>query len=462
MERSATIREQMEEFLHKHEMTINRFAEISGVNSGTLSNILNGNRPISMQQLDRITLGMGLEEGYFYELYIEECIFHATPDWRRLGPFLHRCAELGKLDCLDKAVRMTMDNISYSPLLFETAELFFKEGKHEAAVLLYKSVAESERFQHSERLALCQYRLFTLGLGDDQDANLQAAVYFEPFVDRLDEMYQLDALRQLININVSLNRWDKVDELAEKMGSKAKIQYQNDVKMYDLEAGEVKPLIFYILYAQLIQANVCRERGNYEQGLYYVSLYMNPDWVIEPSIDELRVINQFKDWGEANKYLYQLMVGQVEVLTDYVEYISTRENEIFTALCNIMIAANRYDLNVEQILERFEVYLILKDQSSNIGTISRQVNTERYTRLLSELGIYYLNLKNYDKGLQFILESLDRSITINSNRGMLRCMGLFEQFRDFSSYECQKRYKTLVSEVQDLNEKKIGLSTSYI
>lgn len=461
MERTATIREQMEEFLHKNEMTINRFAEISGVNSGTLSNILNGNRPISMQQLDRITLGMGLEEGYFYELYIEECIFHATPDWRRLGPFLHRCAELGKLDCLDKAVRMTMDNISYSPLLFETAELFFKEGKHEAAVLLYKSVAESERFQHSERLALCQYRLFTLGLGDDQDANLQAAVYFEPFVDRLDEMYQLDALRQLININVSLHRWDKVEELAHKMGSKANIQYQNDVKLYELKDKEVKPLIFYILYGQLILANVCREKGDYEKGLYYVSLYTNPDWINEPTENEFRIIEQFKEWGKANKYLYQLMVGQVEVLPEYIDYISTRENEIFPALCNIMIAANRYHLDVEQILERFDVYLVHKDQLSNIGTISRQVNAERYTRLLSELGIYYLNDKNYDKGLQFILESLDNSITINSNRGMLRCMGLFEQFRDFSSLDAKKRYKILVSEVQNLNEKKIGLSTSY-
>ena len=111
-------------------------------------------------------------------------------------------------------------------------------------MLLYRSVAESERFQHSERLALCQYRLFTLGLTDDQDANLQAAVYFEPYVDRLDETYQLDALRQLININVSLNRWDKVEELANKMGSKAKIQYQNNMKMYDLGDKEVKPLIF--------------------------------------------------------------------------------------------------------------------------------------------------------------------------------------------------------------------------
>ncbi|WP_144530063.1 helix-turn-helix transcriptional regulator, partial [Peribacillus simplex] len=118
----TTIREQLEEHLRKHGMTINRFADLSGVNSGTLSNILNGNRPISMQQLDRITSGMGLPDGYFYDLYIDECIFHATPDWRRLGPFLLRCAELDKLDCLDRAIRMTMDNVAYAPMLFDMAE----------------------------------------------------------------------------------------------------------------------------------------------------------------------------------------------------------------------------------------------------------------------------------------------------------------------------------------------------
>ena len=87
------------------------------------------------------------------------------------------------------------------------------------------------------------------------------------------------------------------------------------------------------------------------------------------------------------------MIGQVEILPEYINYISIKENEVFPALCNIMIAANRYDINVDQILERFEVYLTLKNQTSNIGTISRQINTERYTRLLSELGIYYLNSK---------------------------------------------------------------------
>lgn len=462
LEMTATIREQMEEFLHKNEMTINRFAEISEVNSGTLSNILNGNRPISMQQLDRITAGMGLEEGYFYELYIDECIFHATPDWRRLGPFLHRCADLGKLDCLDKAVRMTMDNISYSPLLFETAEFFFREGKHEAAVLLYKSVAESERFQHSERLALCQYRLFTLELSDDQEVNSRAAVYFEPYIDRLDEVYQLDALVDLINVNGSIHRWDKVEEFAELMLHKAMIEFKySETKGY-IEVRRKNPLVFYILYANLSLENSYSERGEYEKALYYVSQYANPIWIEDPNNEEMRIIDQFKEWAVANRYVYQLMVGQIEVLSDYVDYVSTREEEIFPALCNIMIAANRHRFRVDDILESYGQYLVYKEQRYLIGKISTQVTLERYTRLLAELGIYYISLERYDKGIEFILESLGNSITINSNNGMLRCMGLFEQYRHFSSFELQKRYTILVSEVQKLNEKKIGLSIGYL
>ncbi|WP_127592393.1 helix-turn-helix domain-containing protein [Paenibacillus lautus] len=462
MERTATIREQMEEFLHKNEMTINRFAEISGVNSGTLSNILNGNRPISMQQLDRITLGMGLEEGYFYELYIDECIFHATPDWRRLGPYLHRCAELGKLDCLDKAVRMTMDNISYSPLLFETAEFFFKEGKHEAAVLLYKSVAESERFQHSERLALCQYRLFTLGLGDDQEANSRAAVYFEPYIDRLDEVYQLDALKELINLNVSLNRWNKVDELADKMGRIASIQYQYEVGRLGQEVRGKKPVVFYKLYSYLVKATVCYERGAFDLALKYVSMYSEPEWLKEESNEEeLRIINQFNEWAEANRYLYKLMAGNDGALSEYVKYIADKEDEIFLAICNIMIAANRYQLQVDHILDRFKGYIELKEQRNHIGEIIQQITADRYTRLLAELGIYYLNLKQFNKGLQLILDSLEKSIAINSDNGMLRCMGLFEQFREFSTIDLQQKYRKLVYKVQKLNEKKIGISLKY-
>ncbi|WP_100537936.1 helix-turn-helix transcriptional regulator [Paenibacillus sp. GM2FR] len=446
METTATIRGEIARYLHEHGLTINQFSKISNINSGSLSSILNGNRPMSVNQLDRITTSIGHSEGYFYDRYIFECIFHTTPDWRRLGAFLQRCAELDKLDCLQLAARMTMENMIYVPMLFETAEEFFNEEKYKAAAILYECVAESEKFQHSERLALCHYRLFGLGLSDNMEANLQLAVTFEHYIDRLDEVYQLEAYRKLINVNISLLRWDTVEVLAEKMGLKAKIKYENNYK-YEQE----KPVIFYILYSYLIRANVCREAGNFDEALGYLSMYEYTNWITAPTDEETLTINQFKDWAKANRYYYKLMAGHSSILPEYVNYVITRRDEIFAALCNIVIAANRHHFNIDHILEQFRDYLVLKLQRNKFGKVSEQITINQYTRLLAELGIYYLNAKQYDRGLSYILDSLEYSIRIKSDNGMLRCMGIFEQFRQYASEEIQKRYNEFIRNVQKLS-----------
>lgn len=451
METTATIRGEIGRYLKTHRMTINQFARISGINSGTLSNILNGNRPMSMNQLDRITEGMGFEEGHFYELYITESIFHTTPDWRRLGPFLYRCAELDKLDCLHKAARMTMENLNYGPMLFEMAEELFSREKYKAAALLYECVAESEKFQHSERLALCQYRLFVMELSDNVEANLKLAVSFEHYIDRLEDEYQLDAYRKLINVNASIQRWDTMEVLARKMGHKARLQYKNNCKIVIMSDGQEKSIIFYILYSFLIQACVRSEAGNFEEALSYLSMYENPDWIKAPSDQENLIINQFKEWARANRYLYRLMSGHSDALSEYVNYVESRTDEIFTALCNIVVAANRHRFNIDHILEKFKEYQTYKQQRNQLGKISEQVTMNQYARLLTELGIYYLNSKKFDCGLTFIINSLEYSIRIKSDRGMLRCMGIFEQFRQYASEEIQERYNELIREVQKLS-----------
>ncbi|PYE50712.1 hypothetical protein HUB98_14500 [Paenibacillus barcinonensis] len=57
MNSKATICDHLERYLKNNRMTIHRFSEISGVNSGTLSGTLKGLRPIGLNQLDRITAG---------------------------------------------------------------------------------------------------------------------------------------------------------------------------------------------------------------------------------------------------------------------------------------------------------------------------------------------------------------------------------------------------------------------
>ncbi|GGH64760.1 hypothetical protein GCM10008014_43480 [Paenibacillus silvae] len=447
MNSNATIREHLEIFLKTNHMTLNQFSEISGVNSGTLSGTLNGSRPIGMQQLDRITKGMGLEEGYFYDLYIQECFVHSGPDWRRLRPFLYRCAELDKVEYMEEAVNLIMDNLSYAPLLFELAEQLYHEGRLIAARPLYRCVAESEKMQHSERLALSQYRLFTIGLSKDQMSNLALATQFEFFVDRLDEPYQLDGLNDLINVYASLRLWDKVRTFAEQLKLKAMIQYELNKKAKVVEHTSKKQVLFYVFYADLALGEVCYFYEEYGEALQFVDSYADATWVTNPTEEENVVIHQFAEWAEGNRYLYELMSGKTEVIQYYLNYISKRESEIFPALCAIVTAANRFDINIDLVLNEYEPYIIDQEQNSRIGKISEQYTNDQYGALLINLGKYYLMRERYNRGYKAILNGLDFAIRIRNKDGILDCIKEFEKFRDYALEEVKLRYSQLIQEV---------------
>lgn len=463
MEPAPTILSEMEEYIGKEGLSISQFAEHSGIHSGTLSNMLHGRRSIAMKQLDRITRAMGHAEGFYYDLYIDNYIVDGSFNWRRVGPLLQRCAELGKLESIQRVIRIVSDNLSYLPALFNAAEELYAEGRSEAAALLYECVAESEKYQHSERLALCQYRLFRIGLCDNQDTNLRIANRFESYVERLDEADQLDALKHLADVFASLHRWDKVDEMAERLGRKSAVQYKYWRKCKK-QKQPTRPIIYYILYAYLLRSLVCDERGNYEEAIYYASLYVDINWVEPPvSEEENRVLEQFKEWGTANTFLYRLMSGNVEVLPEYVNYVETRENEIFPALFKIIQAANRYNINVDDILLRFDSHLSFREQSSRLGKFNQQLNGDKYAQFLIELAFYYLGKEEWDKGFFFLLENLELSIKIKSDSYIVRCMGLFEKYRSAAVQQQKNQYANLIGRVQRINQEKEGylVSISY-
>nr|WP_252361578.1 transcriptional regulator [Paenibacillus terrae] len=458
LKETTTIRAELEQYIRREGITISKFGENTGINAGTISAIINGNRPIAMLLLDRIAAGMGLEEGSLYELYIEEFIRNSAPNWRRVRPFLYRCAELNKLDCIEQVVEFMMDYLIYAPALFETAEELFREGKFAAAAIIYKNVSESEKYQHSERLALCQYRLFTIAVGDDQDENLWAATHFESFVDRLGEVDQLDGLKDLANTYVSLRRWDKVDVLADKMCRRAKVQYEQKYgKTRKAERGkETKgPLFMYIVYSYVLRAGICDERGDYEKALEYVSLYADLSWVQEDTEEARRLKAQCSNWAEANGYLYQLMSGKLDVIPQYVAYLERNEGEILMGLFKIMLAANRYEFNVDDVLQRFEKQIAaFADHHTKVGTYTEQVSADLYARFLAELACYDLDNKRYAKGMKFLLESLSYSVVLNGNPVTIKCVGLFEKFRHTASPEETEEYKNLLREVDHFNDKK--------
>ena len=466
MEHTPTIRAELDRFLQQEGLSFSQFGHIADMNRGAVSAIVTGNKPLSIKQLDRITEAMGLPEGHFYDLFVENYIIDHPPNMRRIEPFIFRCAELDKLDAIRRVVGAIMDNLLYSPKLFEIGEGLLAQGRLEAALILYEGVAEAERYQHSERLAVCQYRIFTIQIGDDQGLNLKAATLFEPFVERLDEIDQLDALKDLANVYRSLRKWDKVDEMARKMRAKAEIQYSMKHEQRGRERDESvnklsRPLFVYISYADLLCASVCEAQGDYHQALQYTYAYADLDWVKETDEVTRHWINLFKGWAQANAVANRLLSGDINALYDYVEYIGapsdTSEQDKVAQLLNIMMTANRYQIDVSNILQRFETdvnSLLQFPQSNDIYT--KQVIPEQYARLSYELAYYHLHRGTYDDGFKYLMYSMVSYHRLNNETYFIKCLVLFERYRAYAVPETKAEYFNLIERVWIADVKKNG------
>ncbi|QDY86256.1 helix-turn-helix transcriptional regulator [Paenibacillus polymyxa] len=454
MKHTPTIRAELDRYLQQEGLSMTEFGHIAGMNRGAVSAIVSGNKSMSINQLDLITEAMGLPEGHFYDLFIENFIIDHPPNMRRIEPFLFRCAELGKLDAIRRVVGAIMDNLLYSPKLFEIAEGLLAQGRLEAAFILYEGVAEAERYQHSERLAVCQYRIFTIQVGEDQSRNLEAATLLEPFVERLDEMEQLDALKDLANVYRSLRKWDKVAELARKMRAKAEIQYsmkhQQQSRMCDESSKKLnRPLFVYIAYADLLCSGSCEAKGDYHQALQYTYAYASLDWVLEKDEDTQHWMGLFQNWAEGNTYVYKLLSGEISVLNDYVQYIIASsdkvDKEMIVKLLNCMFAANRFQLDVNDILKRFEMIIDSFVQQPSSDMYTYQVVPEQTTRFKYELAKYYLNRGNYSYGFKYLLDVLSKSLSNNKESFFIRCIRLFEEFKQFADVRTFIKYESLIS-----------------
>ncbi|WP_019635678.1 helix-turn-helix domain-containing protein [Paenibacillus fonticola] len=457
MNHTAPILLQLDEFMKHENINLSTLAKRAQVNVGTLSAILNGNKMLTVDHLDRLSSVMDLPEGYFYERYVQEYLSQSIPNWRRFRPFLYRCADLDKLECIKQATSLLMENLMYSPLLFEVAEDLFQKDQRAAAALLFENVANSEKQQHSERLAFCHYRLFLIRLGTDQEKNYQAAIQFEPYVERLDELDQLDALKDLGNIYRSLNQWNKVEMIANRLEHLAKTLYFTvQPKKNEKSPKPSRPLFTYIALSHLFHADVCDSQGDYEQALQFTYAYADLSWVKEDDVDTMHWKKVFLEWAQANTYVNKLLSGDASILPEYVAYIEKEKNEFISALSNIMEAANRYHFNVDDILKQFEPEIsTYVNEEVTFGIYKRQFSANLFSLLLHNIAYYYLKKDNYTTGFIFLLESLEKSSIINNKRCIIKCMGLFEQYRDFASSATLISYKTLVKGVYTNEEKNL-------
>ncbi|WP_226000477.1 helix-turn-helix domain-containing protein [Paenibacillus sp. BJ-4] len=457
MEHTPTIRSKIETELKQRGYTFSSFSKISGINRGTFSTMLNSNppKPISVRQMDLITKALGYPEGWLYELYIDECFYEGKGHWKRIKPFLLRCVELDRKDCIQKVLMRLTEDLSYVSTIFELAEELYKGGKKKESIPFYECVVENERYYQSERLAISQYRLFCNSLNTDLDNNRQAAIKFAPFRRNLPENYQLDALLKLANLHFQFYDYETTIHYAKELEVLVTSIYRHQTQTRTknrrvINLNTERHLIVYYGQAYLMQGNALEKQGLYEEAMKFIPYYENLTGF--EGLDEIGTVEvqKFQIWGKANRLNLEILMGDMTSLSPYVELIRNNPQEILLGLMTIIESANNYSYSIDDILILFaENINEYRELRTNISYYHTNNNLLTYSRFFLELSRYYFNKGSYTEAIDSMLISLKASSQLNDKTYYIKSITLlFEKYKDHSTEEQRTEYEKAIKAVE--------------
>jgi transcriptional regulator with XRE-family HTH domain len=441
----TTLRSEIENNLFRSGYNLASFAKVSGLNRGSLSAILHGNppKPVSLGQLDALTKAFGFPEGWFYTLYVDECFSEDKVSRRRVEPFLIRCVETGKQQCVDEIINRIMEYPKPLDVVYSVAEKLFAGGKIQEAKAFYKIIVEHEQDSSSERLAISQYRIFkSLESVVDMEEMLRAVITFEPFRGRIPDHLQLDGLLKLASVCFTLHRWSDMERYTDELRALADGIYREQLRKKTGRRTEelhlLRPLVLYYAHGHLMKATALTKQGKYEEAQKFTAMYADLGWFELLDEEGLRIVDAFRSFAVGNSFTLEMQVGNFAVLPEYTAYMAKLPSEILPGLVSILEAANRFGFSVDHVLEQFSAEMPRFEQ------LQDPLNIERLYRLGYQLALYYSERGQYTRGIDYILQCLKAAIQLNSAKDILECVTLFEESRESAGGQQLLRYGELL------------------
>ncbi|MET3208802.1 UNVERIFIED_CONTAM: hypothetical protein ABIC26_001741, partial [Paenibacillus sp. PvR008] len=136
------------------------------------------------------------------------------------------------------------------------------------------------------------------------------------------------------------------------------------------------------------------------------------------------------------------------------------EKEMVAKLMNVMIAANQYQIDVNEILQRFETVIdsFVQQGQPSFDMYTNQVIPEQFALFSYELAYYYLYQGSYSDGFNHLMYSMVKAHTLNNKDYFINCMGLFVRFQAHAVPETKAEFFNFIERVWINNVEKNGSS----
>jgi transcriptional regulator with XRE-family HTH domain len=275
-------------------------AQNSGIHISDISRVFNHKQPLSLKNLDAITVAFGLEEGTLHSYYGEECFNEkGYLDKRRSEQFMYKCVTDGYEKQLSELLHTitteTADSIrtNYLNYIFSVAEKLFKAGNEEKALPLYELIIENEWNDYSEQLAISYFRRFYIVRMTEKGQHALTSM-LEHLVCMPREIRK-EAFLWIAAFYYRREQWKKVLYYAERLENLTK------------EGEYYARALMYKSFA------LARLEGSLEKILVLIDRYA-------------QINEYFAEVAVGNRYLALLDFGQLEYADKYLAWLEDRED----------------------------------------------------------------------------------------------------------------------------------------
>lgn len=456
-----SIQQRIQGYLDQEKINMYQFSQRTGINRGILSRVMNQYPPklLSLHQYDQITKVFHLPEGTLYSLYREEC-FRKQGNWRRLRPFLMRCAQLKRFDDIVQLMKDLSEHLHHIPEIFLTAEQMIQEGYDQAALFLYECVIESEKDHLSERLAISHYRILKIQQYNKQNIE-KIAIRFVSYRTRLPEAYALDGLLLLIKIYFAQSKWNETMNYIEELFELTQAMYNNP---YSDETNLLRPLVYYYGMSFLWKNAVYDSQNLFEEAQGCISHYQDLSWFEGLNQEGQKVVIDFQNFAYANSLSLHIKLGNSTSIAEYIKYLKQNPNEIIEGLNTLLESSNQYSWDIQEWVYEFKSEI---EQFQHISINMKSLNDEKsgliqdihryrsYSIFFYKFGIYCMRHQNIREGISYILQSLELCLVLDDKEGILSGLSCIEPHRFFLNENQEIQLKKLSEEVKK-NEKNNG------
>ncbi|RAP29085.1 hypothetical protein C2W64_04032 [Brevibacillus laterosporus] len=428
-EAQIELRQHLQDALDKKEWKQKDLILATGIDSVTLSQIMNNKRGLTLPQLDAITEALGLPKDTFYEYFIGECFNESG----KLSPvktadFFTSCINVERYDITKRIIELIKDDTDRRRLLdntFKMAEHIFSSDQRNYSLPLYDIVTANSTTRN-ERAAISYFKRFVIARDIDLTVSGYQTLYqFLEYFPILPEEYKLEAYYKILTFYNAVEKWGEL------------LKYAAELKELAITLNDNK----FIAEALLYESFSYREMKDYNKALLITKEYANYEG--------------YQQISKLNELLFSIEMGHVEYIDNFASLAT--DVEIFMLL---PVAVETYLQNKD--IESIQKLICTFEEQIKKIACQTSIPTKRHKlKLYQALASYYFIIEDSNKGFEYIFEALDLAIMFKNVERVRSIILKYYEYDYLATPEQKDKFVDVMTERDgDLHEARNNFLTS--